>query len=142
MTDNYTKLKDRWPIRKSIDKINLIVGATADEWCQDPEIELAKAEYILKLLGLYGSEGMDEDDNFYIMSFLLACFEEAVSEGINIDKQWLKAAKIITNNIKLHASTLAYWSCYEAEDPNDPEQMFPITERVREVWDNYRANYL
>ncbi len=142
MTDNYTKLKDRWPSRKSIDKINDVVGAPSDGWSQDPEIELAKSQYIPKLLSLYGSKGMDDDDNFYIMSFLFACFEEAVVDGLNIDNHWKEATKIITNDIELHASTLAYWSCYEAEDPNDPEQMFPISQRVREIWDGYRANYL
>ena len=142
MTDYYTKLKDRWPIRKSIDKINEIVGAPSDGWSQDPEIELAKSEYIPELLIVYGGNGMDDDDNFYIMSFLFACFEEAVAEGINIDDHWQEAAELISNNIELHANTLAYWSCYEAEDPNDPEQMFPISQLVREVWDGYREYYL
>ncbi len=103
MTDNYTKLKDRWPIRKSIDKINDIIGAPSDGWNQDPEIELAKAEYIPKLFSLYGSESMDDDDKFYVMSFLFACFEDAVIKGENIDHYWQHAANIVVNNIKLYA---------------------------------------
>ena len=61
MADNYTKLKDRLSIRKSIDKINHLVGAPLDGLSQYLEIELAKTEYISKLLVLYGSESMDED---------------------------------------------------------------------------------
>ena len=142
LTELYPKLKDRWPIRKSIDKINSLVGAPVDRWSQDPEIELSRSEYIPKLLGLYGREDLDEDDNFYVMSFLFACFEGAAHEGLNIDEQWQEAVIMLQQNVNLHAYTLAYWSCYDAGDPNDPDQMFPITEKVRGIWDLYSENYV
>lgn len=142
MAEEYTKLVERYAIRKSIDKVNTLVGIPLDSWCQDPEIELADSSYISELLELLNREDFDNDDKFYTMSFLFACFENAVAEGSKIDTDWKQTVIELEKNIDLHATTLAYWSCYDAEDLNDPNEMFPITELVRDVWDKYKHNYL
>ena len=88
MAEEYTKLVERYPIRKSIDKVNTLVGIPLNSWCQDPEIELADSSYISKLLKLLNKEDFDDDDKFYTMSFLFACFEDAVAKGLKIDTYW------------------------------------------------------
>ena len=142
MNDRHPKIKDRYAVRKSIDKINTLAGAPLDGWEYDPVIELAKPTYITKLLEIYDNEDFDEDDKFYTMSFLFTCFEAAVTENINIVKQWDEAVTKLEKNIDLHACTLVYWSCYGIEHPEDTELMFPITIEVREVWNKYINNYL
>lgn len=138
----YTKLEERYSIRKSIDKVNSLVGAPLDGWMQDPDIELAESKYIPSLVELFGNEELDDDDNFYVVELLLACFEVAVEEKLDIDSYWNETICFIEKDIDLHASTLAAWSCYDSEDPNDPEYMFPITLMVRTLWDKYQHNYL
>ena len=52
MAEEYTKLVERYMVRKSIDKVNTLVGIPLNSWCQDPDIELANSSYISKLLEL------------------------------------------------------------------------------------------
>ena len=141
MRELYTKLIYRYPVRKSIDKINKLIGISLDAWCQDPEIELADSTYIPELLSLLTKVDFDDDDNFYAMSLLFGCFEVAVIEGIDIDTYWNQTINELEKNIDLYATILAYWSCYDTENPGDPNQMFPITMKARQVWDRYKNNY-
>ncbi len=142
MIEEYTKLNLRHPLRKSIDKINDLVGAPKDGWSQDPDVELADTKYISQLIDLINID-LDDDDRFYLMEFLIACIDESLREGKNSDQEWEATKKEINNNIELYASILAYWSCYESSDnPDDTEQMFHITPKIREIWDQHKERYL
>ena len=142
MAEEYTKLVERYIVKKSIDKINTLLGIPLNSWGQDPDIELANPSYISKLLELLNREDFDDDDRFYTMSFLFASFDDAVGQGSKIDTYWKQTVVELEKNIDLYATTLSYWSCYDAEDLNDLDQMFYITELVRDVWDKHKHNYL
>ncbi len=106
---------------------------------QDWEWEVAVPEDFDVYLELYKSESLTSDERFSLMEMMIQAVDDLArlsKERRNVEKisRWNAVAKLLEENAELHAMSIAYWTCLEAADPDDPEQQFYVSVPMRKIW--------
>jgi hypothetical protein len=105
---------------------------------QDWEWEVADCTRIDEFLGAYETGGLSDDEKFTLMETILESFEDLARGGADLsaDPRWLRTLAALERNVLLHACTVWYWSCLEAEGP---EEAFYVTPFIRQITAAHRT---
>jgi hypothetical protein len=95
---------------------------------QDWEWEVADPARFEEFLEAYKPE-LPVDQRIALMEILIQCVEDSAS-GAGLLTSWQMLAPLLAKNSELHAHTIAYWSCLEAEHP---EEMWRVSMLMRQV---------
>ena len=97
---------------------------------QDWEIECADPARVLEFLDCYRTHAKTEDERFTLMALILGSYEEYHGTSGPDDDVWPAIKKVLASDIAIHMDHVLYYSCPEA---TNPEEWFPMTERIREL---------
>jgi hypothetical protein len=113
------------------------LGLTIDPLSQDWEWEVADPTHFADWLTVYRNESLSDDERFSLMEMLIQCVEDMLpdhgpeeeAEGLS---QWQAVAALLRANPRLHASSIAYWSVFGRDNP---EEQFRVSVAMRGVWE-------
>lgn len=122
----------RYPTREAIQRLAARFSLPIDPYSQDWEYEVADPDRIDEFLAAYESGDLSEDEKFTLMQTILESFEEMAHGGgdLSSDARLQRTLAIIEENLPLHAYSIWYWSCPEAETP---EEMFYVSPFIRKI---------
>lgn len=126
----------RCPTRAGRDDLAARLGLTINPFSQDWEWEVADPEKFDEWLSVYRDEPLSDDERFSLMEMLIQCVNDMVpaygpADGIKQPPQWRAVAELLRERPRLHASSIAYWSVFGHDDP---EEQFRISAAMRQVW--------
>ena len=126
----------RYPTKDGREALAARLGLTIDPYSQDWEWEVAEPENFETWLALYRDAPLSDDERFSLMEMLIQCVEDMVSaqgppEEVEQLPQWQAVATLLQANPQLHASSIAYWSAF---DHDNPEEAFRVSFPMRRVW--------
>lgn len=98
---------------------------------QDWPLEIANPSRLDEFVKAYDEDWLDDDDRFAIVKLITASFDEARPEIM--EAIWPAIREILERHTTLHGHTIYYWSCWDAEDTNDPEQQFRASPYLRRI---------
>lgn len=98
---------------------------------QDWPLEIANPSRLDEFVKAYDEDWLDDDDRFAIVQLITASFDEARSEVM--EAIWPAIREILERHTNLHRHTIYYWSCWDAEDIDDPEQQFRASPYLRRI---------
>ena len=130
----------RCPTGEARDKLAERFGFLNEPWMQDWEYQVADHKRIDEFLKAYEFAGLSDDEKFTLMETIIESFRDLASEGedISADPRWQRALAILSGNIPLHASTIWYWSCLDAENE---DEMFCTSPFIRQIFEANRAYF-
>lgn len=105
---------------------------------QDWEWEVADSNRIDEFLAVYETGGLSDDERFTLMEMILESFEdlEHGDSDLSEDARWRRTLVALDRNISLHAHSVWYWSCLEAEGS---EEIFHISPFIRQIMEAHQA---
>jgi hypothetical protein len=123
----------RCPTREAIDKLAVRFGLPNHASMQDWEYEVSDHTRIDEFIAAYETEQLSDDEKFTLMQTIIDSFEELAGMGFNLasDPRWQRTISILDTNISLHAYSVWYWSCLDAEHE---DETFCVTPFVRQVF--------
>lgn len=124
----------RYPSRRALENLCALLQLQS-AYNSDWEVELADASRLAEFLDAYDHPNLDEDDRFLLMGIIVASLDDALSQGSDVDGFWASVESILRRHGELHASTMSYWACGDALDP---DHQFAITSAMRRVWHDVR----
>lgn len=88
---------------------------------------------------LYLSTGVTTDEQLSLMEMMIQAVEDEVAGRATVLRiqelpNWITVGKLLQQNAHLHAMTIAYWTCLDAEEPDDAEQQFYVSGPMRQIW--------
>jgi hypothetical protein len=112
------------------------LGLKIDPFSQDWEWEIAEPARFEEWMAVYRSEPLSDDERFSLTEMLIQCVEYLVRtcdspEEVEKMPQWQAVAALLHGNPRLHASSIAYWSVFGHDDP---EEQFRVSVPMRHVW--------
>jgi len=113
------------------------LGLTIDPFSQDWEWEIAEPGHFSDWLSVYRDAPLSDDERVSLMEMLIQCVESIAKvsrAGIDIEElpQWQAVAGLLRERPRLHASSIAYWSVFGLDDP---EEQFRVSVPMRRVWE-------
>lgn len=133
------QIPPRYEMPESIRKLTLMFNLVTYPGMQDWAIEAADSQILDGLLNSYHDPAFTDDDQFALMSLILASLDDAKQEKRDIRSALSRTKDILAKNASLHAYTMAYWACDETDDP---DSQFLITPDVRSVWASVKGTIL
>jgi hypothetical protein len=126
----------RYPTRAGRQALAARLGLAIDPYSQDWEWEVAAPEHFQQWLTVYREVRLTDDERFSLMEMLVQCVEHLSQapgspEQVEDRPEWQAVADLLRERPRLHASTIAYWSVFGAEDP---EEQFRVSVPMRQVW--------
>ena len=127
----------RFPTREAIDKLAMRFGLPNDPGMQDWEYQVADEKRIDEFLAAYETGGLSDDERFTLMETIIESFEDVAHMGgdLSSDSRWQHTLDLLDRNIALHAHSVWYWSCPEAENDDD---IFLVGRFVRKILATHR----
>jgi hypothetical protein len=113
----------RYPTRAGRESLAARLGLTIDPHMQDWEWQIADARHFQEWLAIYRDAPLTDDERFSLMEMLVQCVEDAHSKAGSHwpgeqSLQWQAVAALLRQRPRLHASTIAYWSVFGADEPD------------------------
>jgi hypothetical protein len=127
----------RHPTREGREALASRLGMTIDPHSQDWEWEIADVRHFDRWLALYEAADLSEDERFSLMEMLIQGVDDLSSSDpdheIEVEQlpEWLAVAALLRRRPQLHASSIAYWSVFEAEQP---DELFRVSGAMRRLW--------
>jgi hypothetical protein len=126
----------RYPTRPGREALAARLGLKIDPFSQDWEWEVAESARFAEWLAVYRSERLSDDERFSLMEMLIQCVNDmAPTEGppeeVEELPQWQALVALLRANPRLHASSIAYWSVFGHDHP---EEQFRVSVPMRRVW--------
>ncbi|VTU01144.1 Uncharacterized protein OS=Rhodopirellula baltica SWK14 GN=RBSWK_06258 PE=4 SV=1 [Gemmataceae bacterium] len=136
MVDELPEALKRYRTRAGQDALAARLGLTIDPYSQDWEWEIAQPEKFDEWLAVFRTAPLSDDERFSLMETLIQCVEDMVlSSGppaeVEALSQWQAVAALLQERPRLHASSIAYWSVFGHDDP---EEQFRVSVPMRRVW--------
>lgn len=112
------------------------LGLSVDPFSQDWEYEVASVEHLPAWLAVYREAILSDDERFLLMEMLIQCVEDLCGstsspEQVEQTPDWQAIAALLRARPNLHANTIAYWSVFEGESP---DERFAVSMSMRQVW--------
>jgi hypothetical protein len=122
----------RYPTKEAIERLAARFGFPNGPNMRDWEWEVADHTRIDEFQAAYETGGLSEDEKFTLMETILESFEDMARGGadLSLDARWARTFAALERNISLHAHSVWYWSCLEAEGP---EEMFHVSPFIRQL---------
>jgi len=124
----------RQPTRAVINNLAARFGFEIHDCMQDWEWEVSDPDRIEEFLDAYASGDLGDDERFTLMETILESLEESGRQPES-DSLWAMALENLETHIRLHASTVLYWSCLETDDLALAWTVAPF---CRRILDNHR----
>jgi hypothetical protein len=126
----------RYPTNAGREALAARFGLAIDPYPQDWEWEVASPKHFPAWLALYEEAALTDDERFSLMEMLVQCVDEmcpaySPSEQVEQRPEWQAVAALLRARPRLHASTIAYWSVFGGEGP---EEQFAVSAPMRRVW--------
>ncbi|MDY3557284.1 hypothetical protein R5W24_006472 [Gemmata sp. JC717] len=126
----------RYPTCAGRDSLAARLGLTIDPFSQDWEWEVADPARFDGWLAVYRDEPLSDDERFSLAEMLIQCVDDMVpSYGPPAEveelAQWQAVAALLRARPRLHASSIAYWSVFGHDEP---EEQFRVSVPMRRVW--------
>ncbi len=134
--DEFPEHLKRYPTGAGQAALATRLGLTIHPHSQDWEWEVAKPEKFGEWLSVYRSEPLSDDERFSLMEMLIQCVDDTVPtygppSEVEELPQWQAVAALLRASPQLHASSIAYWSVFGHDDP---EEQFRVSVPMRRVW--------
>ena len=128
---NTPEPKYRFPTADAIKKLATRFRLPSGPDMQDWEWEVADCSRIDEFLSVYESEPLSDDERFTLMEIIIQSFEDLAS-GCNLvsEPRWKRTMGILETNIALHAYSVWYWSCQQAEDEDEAFHVSPFMKEI------------
>jgi hypothetical protein len=132
----------RYPTKAGREALAARLGLTIDPHSQDWEWEVAGPQHFDTWLATYRNAVLSDDERFSLTEMLIQCVEHMVplrSPPNEVEElpQWQAVATLLKANPRLHASSIAYWSVFNRDDP---EEHFRVSVPMRKVWASVKSN--
>lgn len=132
----------RYPTKAGREALAARLDLTIDPHSQDWEWEVAGPLHFDTWLATYRSAALSDDERFSLMEMLIQCVEDMVPlrgppDEVEELPQWQAVATLLKANPRLHASSIAYWSVFGRDDP---EEHFRVSIPMRKVWAAVKPN--
>lgn len=125
----------RYPTQAGQDSLAARLGLTIGPNDQDWEYTIADSARFDEWLAVYRDDSLSDDERFSLMEMLIQCVEYMARDHspseVDVLPQWSAVAALLRDRPQLHAATIAYWSVFEGEDP---EEQFRVSLPMRKVW--------
>lgn len=126
----------RYPTKAGRESLAARLGLVIGPYDQDWEWQVAEPEKFDGWLAAYREAPLSDDERFSLMEMLIQCVEDMVSlrgppEEVEELAPWQAVAALLRANPRLHASSIAYWSAFGGDDP---EEQFRVSVPMRQVW--------
>ncbi len=126
----------RYPTKAGREALAGRLGLIIDPYSQDWEWEVAQVEHFPTWLALYKDAALTDDERFSLMEMLVQCVDGmcpaySPPEQVEQRPEWQEVADLLRARPHLHASTIAYWSVFGGEWP---EEQFLVSTPMRRVW--------
>lgn len=125
----------RHPTRAAIEALALRFGLPNDPSMQDWEWEVADAGRLDAFIAAYRSGELDDDERFTLMEVIIQSFEDE-GTAVDDDPRWPLVARLLDENIALHAQTVWYWACLGSDDE------WCVTPLIRPILEKHHAQLL
>jgi hypothetical protein len=127
----------RYPTRAGREALAARFGLAMGAHDQDWEWQIARPEFFDAWLAAYREAPLSDDERFSLMEMLVQCVDDMVPtqgppEKVEELPQWQAVAALPRERPRLHASTIAYWSVFGRDDP---EEQFRVSVPMRRVWE-------
>jgi len=103
----------------------------SDDRMQDWPLEVADPARLEEFVRHYAERDLEGDDRFALMKLIVASFDDA--DDASKEEAWPAIRDILRVDADLHAYTIYYWSCWDAEEVDDPDQQFRASPYLREI---------
>ncbi len=96
---------------------------------QDWEWEVADEHRIGEFVDAYTSGELSDDERFTLMETILQSSEDT---PLPMDEQerWPEIVQLLTRNARLHAYSIYYWSCVDADTDDEVWRVTPYLRRI------------
>src|SRR5262249_17392740 len=126
----------RYPTQAGCEALAARLGLTIGPYSQDWEWEVADPEHFPAWLAVYREAPLTDDERFSLMEMLVQCVEDLAPadgprEQVERLPEWQAVAALLRERPRLHASTIAYWSVFGADTP---DEQFRVSVPMRKVW--------
>jgi hypothetical protein len=126
----------RYPTAAGREALATRLGLTIDPDAQDWEWEVARPEHFAQWLAIYRDQPLSDDERFSLMEMLIQCVNDRVPADASPDEveelpAWQAVAALLRAQPQLHASSIAYWSVFGHDEP---EEHFGVSVPMRRVW--------
>lgn len=127
----------RVPTKEAIEALATRFGLRNDSVMQDWEIEVADHTRLDEFLAAYEGGGLSDDEKFVLMQTIIESFEDSARRGGDLvsDPRWQRTLGVLERNLSLHAYSIWYWSCPDAESQ---DQLFYASPFIREIMAKHR----
>lgn len=116
--------------RPSLANLEKLLRLHATGFEQDWDVELADADRVGEFLRAYDEVQLTTDDRVALMALIVASVDRFLGEEGRVPDEWSRIEALLVKDHVLHAQTIKYWAC---EDADEPEGWFSITPLVRSV---------
>jgi len=128
----------RYPSGSSEQKLSERLGLHWDNDTQDWDLIVSDSGRIRDFLKVYQNELDNDDDKFTLMGLIVSSFDDTAPDfDEETYKLWNICKTILEKECFLHYSIIEYWSFLE----NEPDNVFPISMLMREVWEKVKFNF-
>jgi hypothetical protein len=127
---------ERHPTKAGREALAARLGLTIGPYSQDWEWEVAEPEHFQEWLSVYRNAALTDEERFSLMEMLIQCVDDMASacgpsEQVAHLPEWRVVAALLRERPRLHASTIAYWSVFASDNP---EEQFYVSIPMRQVW--------
>jgi len=132
----------RYPTKAGREALAARLDLIIDPHSQDWEWEVAGPQHFDTWLSTYRNGPLSDDERFSLMEMLIQSVEDMVplrGPPVEVEElpQWQAVAKLLRANPRLHASSIAYWSVFGRDEP---EEHFRVSIPMRKVWTAVKSN--
>jgi hypothetical protein len=131
----------RCPTREAIDKLAARFGLPNDPRMQDWEYQVADPMRVDEFLAAYQSGDLSDDEKFTLMETIIESFNLIGQSGgdLAVEPRWQRTLALLDNNLPLHAYSIWYWSCVEAQQEDEIFCLSPFIRRLFAKHQDYFA---
>ena len=133
MSDHNTY--DRWVMPESEARLSSLLGLAYEPSMQDWDLQCAAPHRIGEFLDLYERGSLSGEDQFALMSLIVASFDAWISKGGTDEQVLQRVRRCLIADFRLHEPTIYCW-CLLSEKELDC--VFSITPFMREIWRLFR----
>jgi hypothetical protein len=131
----------RYPTKEAVERLAARFGFPTGPNMQDWEWEVADPSRLDEFQAVYETGDLSEDEKFTLMETILESFEDIARVGADLssDPRWSRTLAALERNISLHTQSVWYWSCLEADGP---EEMFHVSPFIRQILAAHEALFV
>ena len=119
---------DRFPSTEAQLALAARFGLPHTNRMQDWEYEVADVGRFDEFLAAY-TPSLPADERLSLMEILIQCVEDSAFGGES-DSYWNRVRPLLDANRTIHAGTINYWACLDAENE---DEMFHVSSRMRSL---------